>query len=200
MPTASDVRTITFRPATPNDCAHLVLLSDMATRRMISFLWGLAADAGQSSLEFGRDIILNDETHFLHHSNWRVAECRGLLVGAVSGYLLPPAADAPAPAVDLVAGLSELKAIAEGTWYIAAVALYPEFQGQGLGAALVAEAEAMARAAGQARVTLLVNSFNPRAEALYRKLGFGSWNTRPLPAFPGSEGPSELVLMVKDLM
>lgn len=199
MPSASHDRTITFRPAAPNDCAHLALLSDMATRRMISFLWGLAADAGQSAFELGRDIILNDETHFLHHSNWRVAECGGLLAGAVSGYLLPPAADAPAPAVDLVAGLSELKAIAEGTWYIAAIALYPEFQGQGLGAALVADAEAMARAAGQSRVTLLVNSVNPRAEALYRKLGFAEWDRRPLPAFPGSEGASELILMVKDL-
>lgn len=183
----------------PNDGPHLALLADMASRRMISFLWGLVAEAGQSAFEVGRHIILNEDSHFAHYSNWHVAEGRGLVVGAVGGYLLPPASEAPAPVVDAVVGLSELKAIAEGTWYISAAALYPEFRGQGLGATLIAEGEAMARAAGQSRVTLLVNSLNPWAQALYRRLGFADWDRRPLAAFPGSEGPSELILMVKEL-
>lgn len=200
MLSALEVRSITFRPAMPNDCPHLVLLSDMATRRMmISFLWGLAAAAGQSAFEFGRNIILNEKSHFLHHSNWQVAECYGLVAGAVGGYLLPPASDAPSAGIELVAGLNELKAMAEGTWYISAAALYPEFQGHGLGTVLIAEGEAMARAAGKSRVTLLVNNLNPRAHSLYRRLGFAEWDRRPLPAFPGGEGASDLILMVKDL-
>lgn len=199
MLTVPDVPPIAFRPATPDDCAHLVLLSDMATRRMISFLWGQSAAVGQSAFEFGRDIILNEESHFLHYTNWRVAEFGGRVAGAVGGYLLPPASAAPAGGVELVAGLNELKAIAEGTWYISAAALYPEFQGHGFGAALIAEGEAMARAAGKARVTLLVNSLNPRAHGLYRKVGFAEWDRRPFPGFPGGEGESELVLMVKNL-
>ena len=53
-----------FRAAQQNDCTHLALLADMATRRLTSHLWGLTANAGQSAFEVGRSIIRNDTKHF----------------------------------------------------------------------------------------------------------------------------------------
>lgn len=52
------------------------------------------------------------------------------------------------------------------------LAVRPEWQGLGIGTAIVAELEARAAAAGFAAVRLGVEHDNPRAGALYRRLGY----------------------------
>lgn len=191
--------TIAFRPATEEDCADLALLADMATRRLTSFLWGRAAAPGQSAFEIGRGIIRNDESHPSHFRNWRIAEHDGKVAGAVNGYVQPAPSVHTAAVPDVVEPLNELKAMAAGTWYLSAAALFPEHQGKGFGQALLAEAERLARRARNDRLTLMVGSFNPRAYRLYQKAGFQEWSRRPFLPFAGSDAPGEWILMVKDL-
>lgn len=190
---------VAFRSATQEDCAHLVLLADMATRRLTSFLWGLASAPGQSPFEVGRHIFRNDESHFTHLKNWRVAEQEGRVVGALNGYVVPEQSVPAASTLEVARPLAELKAMAAGTWYISAAAIYPEQQGKGFGKALLVEAERLARAARKDRLTLLVGSFNERAHRLYRQTGFKDWESRPFVPFPGSDEPGEWILMVKEL-
>lgn len=199
MPATPAPRPILFRPAVEADCADLVLLTDMATRRLTSFLWGLRAAPGQSPFAVGRDIIRNDAAHFTHFPNWRVAEHQGRLVGALNGYVIPEPIPPAAPVMDVLQPLNALKDMAAGTWYISAAAIYPEHQGLGFGKALLAEAGRLARAAGMDRLTLMVGSFNPGAYGLYRKTGFQEWDRRPFCPFPGSDAPGEWILMVRDL-
>lgn len=199
MPSKSTLGGLAFRPADQRDCAHLVLFADMATRRLTSFLWGHMAAPGQSSLEIGRNVIRNDETHFTHFRNWRIAEDGGKVVGALSGYVIPEPSGSPAPVPEAVKPLNELKAMAAGTWYISAIAIYPEHQGRGHGKSLLAEAEDIARAAGKNHVTLMVGSFNAKAYGLYQRAGFGEWDRRSFSTFPGSDEPGEWILMIKDL-
>lgn len=191
-------QSIAFRSATPEDCTHLVLLADMATRRLTSFLWGQMATPGQSAFEVGRNVIRNDESHFTHVKNWRVAEHLGRFVGALNSYVIPEPSG-PATAIEAVKPLNELKAVAAGTFYISSAAIYPEHQGKGFGKDLLTEAERIARAQHRDRLTLMVGSFNPRAYGLYQKAGFREWDRRPFTAFPGSDVPGEWILMVKDL-
>ena len=198
MTSTPTVTPINFRPATQADCADLVLFANMATRGLTSFLWGQMASPGRSAGEIGRDIIRNNESHFAHFRNWRVAEHQGQLVGALNGYIIPEVSG-PASTLEQVKPLNELKAMAAGTWYISAAAIYPEAQGKGFGKALLAEAESLARSVGNDRLTLMVGSFNPRAYGLYRKSGFTEWSRRPFSPFPGSDEPGEWILMVKDL-
>ena len=188
-----------FRSSTQEDCAHLVLLADMATRRLTSFLWGQMAAPGQSAFEVGRNIIHNDESHFTHFKNWRVAEHQGQFVGAMNGYVIPAPSGPAASIPEVTQPLNELKAMAAGTWYISAAAIYPEHQGKGFGKSLLTEAENIARSAGKDRLTLMVGSFNPRAYGLYQSAGFKDWDRRPFSPFPGSDDPGEWILMVKDL-
>lgn len=190
---------IDFRSATQEDCAYLVLFADMSTRRLTSFLWGQMASPGQSACEIGRNVIRNDEGHFTHFRNWRVAEHQGQIAGALNGYVIPEPSNSARPAPDVVAALNELKNMAVGTWYISAAAIYPEFQGQGFGKSLLAEAERLARSDGKGCLTLMVGSFNLKAYGLYRDSGFTDWSRRPFPPFPGSDEPGEWVLMVKDV-
>ncbi|MGD8340541.1 MAG: GNAT family N-acetyltransferase [Gammaproteobacteria bacterium] len=63
----------------------------------------------------------------------------------------------------------------------------PEYRGQGIGTALLDEAESRARAAGASRMTLEVRDSNRHAKRLYERYGFGPWSdptlfvTKPLP-------------------
>ena len=52
----------------------------------------------------------------------------------------------------------------------------PEFQGQGIGTALIHAADDLARARGYDIVVLGVGLDNPRARALYERLGYLDWN------------------------
>lgn len=198
MPSTPAADAVLFRTATPEDCAHLALFADMATRRLTSFLWGQAASPGQSSFEVGRNAILNDRSHYMYYANWRVAEHGGKLVGALNGYVIPEPTGSP-PALDVIKPLNALKDVAAGTWYIAVASIYPEHQGKGFGKALLTEAVSIARAAGNDRLTLMVGSFNERAYGLYEKSGFTEWERRPFTPFPGSDEPGEWILMAKGL-
>lgn len=195
----SDPSNLTFRPAGQHDAAHLVLFAEMATRRLTSHLWGHIAAPGQSSLEIGRNIIRNDEPHFTHFRNWRVAEDGGNVVGALNGYSIVESTSPSAPVPKAAVPLNELKALAIGTWYLSAIAVYPEHQGNGHGKALLMEAQSLAQAAGMNHLTLMVGSFNAKAFTLYQDFGFRERNRRPFITFPGSDEHGAWILMIKDL-
>jgi ribosomal protein S18 acetylase RimI-like enzyme len=61
---------------------------------------------------------------------------------------------------------------AEADGWIAQVGVIPQARGKDIGALLICEAVRRMRAAGEAVITLNVNINNPRAAALYRRLGF----------------------------
>jgi len=60
----------------------------------------------------------------------------------------------------------------EATGWIAQLGVVPAARGRDIGAALVGETVRRMRSAGEASITLNVNINNPRAAALYRRLGF----------------------------
>ncbi|MFI5020360.1 MAG: GNAT family N-acetyltransferase [Alphaproteobacteria bacterium] len=56
-------------------------------------------------------------------------------------------------------------------------AIAPEHRGQGLAAALLAAAECQAREHGCSAIRLEVRKDNPRAQAIYRKAGYGTFGS-----------------------
>lgn len=130
-----------IRSATPADSTELALVADMASRRLASFFWGKAAAAGQSAIEFGRDVIRNNTAHLAHFSHWRVALRGGQFVGAFNGHSLPPAEQQSRPDSPVALPPYELKQIAAGSWYLPALAVLPEHQGLGYARHLLDEAE-----------------------------------------------------------
>lgn len=59
------------------------------------------------------------------------------------------------------------------------IAVHPEWRGRGIGRALFAEIEAIAKARGACKVTLEVLSGNTPAKALYAGLGYGEYRLDP---------------------
>lgn len=192
---------VTFRTASMNDCSDPAILSDAATRRLSSFLWAASATVGQSPFEIGRGFIRTQADHFTHFARWQIAEVGGRTAGALNCCLLPaiagdgPLADIP----DVVRTLNELKAIAGGTWYITAAAVFPEYRNLGIGKALPSRAEAMAHEQGVEHLTLMVGSFNEGAQRLYRRFGFSEWDRRAFVPFPGSDHAGSWILMRKQV-
>ncbi|MGB3737651.1 MAG: GNAT family N-acetyltransferase [Ilumatobacter sp.] len=197
-----------LRDATPADASSLALLADAATRRLMSWRWDARTEPGQSGFEVGRTSILSDVDQLNHHSRWRVAERDGLINGAINSYLLesaPSFARSSAASSDrgdpdgVLAPLTELKAIAAGTWYVSIASVFPESRGQGVGRALLAEADRLASASAVDRVSLIVASFNPRAKLLYEDDGYGEAARCPFHPFPGSDPGGDWILMIKHL-
>lgn len=62
----------------------------------------------------------------------------------------------------------------EDTAYVHALSVDPEAQGQGIGTRLLRHAEQVARAEGLVRIALGVEDANPRARALYERLGYAA--------------------------
>jgi mycothiol synthase len=60
----------------------------------------------------------------------------------------------------------------EASGWIAQMGVVPPARGRDIGAALIGEAAARMRSAGETSITLNVNINNPHAAALYRRLGF----------------------------
>ncbi len=63
-------------------------------------------------------------------------------------------------------------AASDHVWHVTGLAVDPEFEGRGAGAALVEALVEEARARGGRRVTLRVFGPNARAQRLYERLGF----------------------------
>jgi len=80
-----------------------------------------------------------------------------------------------------------------GTWHLVAMWVSPEHRGQGMADQLVAAVCDLARARGAGQVALWVADANPRARAVYQRLGFRLSGERGIlrPAAPGQAALEE---------
>jgi len=68
--------------------------------------------------------------------------------------------------------LLELENLALRSWYVNAVACYPQHRGKGYGTRLLELAEQIAADTGLDRMSLIVDSGNRGARRLYERLGY----------------------------
>ena len=190
-----------FRPATVSDASDLAVLFDAASRRLISWVWGLEAKQGQSWFEVGRNVIRNNAASGGHFTNWQVAILDHQVAGGFCGFRIADPYDAgdltqvPPAIIPFI----ELAEVGKGTYYVSIACVYPEHRGKGVGTAMLDKAADLARAAKVRQMSLIVETFNPDAKRLYDRYGFRELARRRFIRFPGCEDEGDLVLMVKDL-
>ena len=80
------------------------------------------------------------------------------------------------------------------------LAVVPDGRGQGLGAALLNEAERQARANSCPGLALIVAATNLGAISVYKRAGYIERARRPFDLTAFGEEPTEAILMVKDLV
>jgi ribosomal protein S18 acetylase RimI-like enzyme len=84
-------------------------------------------------------------------------------------------------------------------YYLANMAVLPDFQGRGIGSALLARAEQRAQEAGLVKCSLIVDTENPEARRLYERFGYRVDLTKTYPG-PAKDAHAGYHRMVKDLI
>jgi ribosomal protein S18 acetylase RimI-like enzyme len=186
--------------ATVGLAPRLAYLINLAGEGLPEYLWSGMAEADESPLDVGSRRAARTEGGF-SYTNARVCMESGVLLGMIVAYRLPDACDVgdlagyPAPVRPLV----QLEARAPGSWYVNAVATYPEHRGRGVARALMADAAGRARAAGCEVMSLIVASGNAAALGLYDAIGYQVARTLPVVPYPGCPHGGEWVLMTHRL-
>ncbi len=177
---------LTFRPATPDDTPFAApLMYDIARRDLNALFTGLAARL--SPLDVVEKFYRAPGGMF----SWRNTELAlhdGLPAGLITAYsvaskngssawLVRAVRQLGAHALVLLAwrGVVVARALQHnpsGSWFIAFVGVDPTQQSLGIGSSLIERSVQRARASGCSCVELDVDVDNPRAQALYGRLGF----------------------------
>ena len=121
--------------------------------------------------------IAKSEDSLYSFKNALIAEVDGLPAGAICGYDGGELSKLKARTLEMVKEHTGLEAQVEeetqaGEFYIDSLGILPEYRGQGLGSKLLTAMCDHAHENGHSLVGLLVDYNNPKAEALYQKLGF----------------------------
>ena len=175
-----------FRPAVKGDAAALAVLVDIAGEGMPAYMWNTMKAPGQSLLEVGRERTQR-ETGGFSYKNATVAEVDGEIAGSLVGYRLDDPYDLGVldETPEIVRPLVKLEAKAPGSWYVNVLATFPEFRRKGIGARLLAIAEAKARAEDAPALSVTVASWNELAARLYASAGYSALAREPALPFPG---------------
>lgn len=200
---------IAFKPgaveitsARREDASDIAMLTDMASHGLAAHFWATSAERrpGVSLLEIGRERARRDEGDFSWRNAW-IARLDGQPAGLLLGYALTSEM-AEADLSDmprLVRPLLELERRASPSWYVNVLAVYPEYRGRGIGGLLLGHAISLARNAGAAEISLIVEDICAGARKLYREHGFVERETRRFEAFPAGPEAKEWILMMREL-
>ena len=161
-----------IRDARAEDAPDLARLIDQAGEGMPEYLWRQAAPDSADPFAYGAQRAAGGQGAFSYR-NARIAEIDGLTAGMILAYRLPDpyVLDRLEELPEVVRPLVLLESQAPGSWYVNAVACYPEYRGHGIGTALMADAADRALMAGADHLSLIVASGNTGAHAFYLRLG-----------------------------
>lgn len=176
--------TCLIRPAGQEDAAALAKLIDIAGEGIPSWFWRQQCTKGQTPLDIGTNRAQRATGGF-SYKNALIAETNGTPLGMVLSYAIYDApTDEPDDLPDPIAPFVALEKLSVETWYINALAVFPEHQGKGIGAELMTAAENRARTEGLDAVSIQVYGQNAGAARLYRRLGYAQTATSPVRSHP----------------
>lgn len=166
-----------LRPATRADCADIARLFLIASDGLAAYIWSQMDMPGLSLEEIGCRRYEREGVAFSYR-NCLIAEADGAVAGMLHAF---PMEQPDAPSVEsdpVLRPYSELEDY--GSLYISGVAVYPAWRSHGIGTRLLRAAEMRAKELGLTRLSLICFERNARAMTLYRHLGFGEIDRRPL--------------------
>lgn len=160
----------TLRPAERNEAAELAILIDIASHGFASWLWygGVLSKSAESAFEHGRNMLRQDSGL----GTWRDAVV-AVVDDEIAGLSVSYGIDASIGEIEakhpVLVPLLALQSRVIGHWFIDSLGVYRNHRGKGIGRALL---ENEFTRAGGAPVSLITESHNDKAQALYRMNGF----------------------------
>lgn len=185
-----------IRKAQASDAEHLVRFVNMASDNLSLYFWKRSVGPEGDPWAYGRERAARDAGNFSYSNAW-LAETDGEVAACLLGY----PADDPAPIDEgtppIFVPLLELEALAPGSWYLNVLATYETHRGKGLGSALLAQAEDIARSGGHKTISLIAEDTHLDALRLYQAKGYQEVARRPVVKGDWQVDASEWILFVK---
>lgn len=194
-----------IRDAEPGDAQALADVAIMAGHGVMQLLYeGLLPGKSVADAIIERR-ILNPES-FAAVGHWRVVtDGAGNFLGALNSFPHEVLMTAPDdPLLDEarwgpIAGLTELEALAGGSYYVNIIAVMPEHRGTGAGHGLMQEAEALARRQGFNRMALCTFDGDGKLLRFYQRQGYGVMDRRPIKPHPLIDATGNFLLMGREI-
>lgn len=186
-----------IREAQASDAAHLVRFINMAADDLPLHFWQKSVGEGGDPWAYGQERAKRETGSFSYRNAW-LAEIGGDVAACLLGYA---ADETPAP-IDpdtppIFVPLLELEAMAPGSWYLNVLATYDTYRGKGLGSALLAYAEDVARKGGHRSISLIAADTHQDALRLYTAKGYTEIARRPVVKGDWQVDASEWILFTK---
>ena len=170
----------TFRPARREDCAKIAALYSIASDGVANYIRRKLAGPGKEPLEVGERRYAREDTAFTYKS-CVLAERDGEVIGMLAAFPMEPGPAAGEPDEDVdpvLAPYGELER--PGSFYVCAMAVFPEHRGRGVGTRMLELAWEQARERGLEELSLIVFEQNAGAKRLYERHGFEEVDRRPV--------------------
>ena len=187
-----------LRRATKEDGRALAELTEFAGGGIPGYLWSQQAKEGQPPIEVGIERVSREDANFSYR-NAVVAEADDRVAAMMLVYRLPEEQDDTDldELPDLLRPLVELELRVPGSFYINALATYPEYRGLGLGTKLLEAAHILATEAGCEKLSLEVFNQNEAAVRLYEHHGFQAVARLAVEPHPSHPYEGDVVLMTR---
>jgi ribosomal protein S18 acetylase RimI-like enzyme len=203
------IQSTTFRAAALEDCRKIAELIRISSEGVSDYVWSTLTPEypGLSPIEIGTKRYANEQSLFSYR-NCVVAEQNHEVIGILLTF---PTETADKTANDLAAApqappvipeppeepdvLAPYSLEAPNTWYICALALFPEFRGQGIGTQFLSIAHQQAAAHHFSELSLLCFEQNTRARKLYERNGFKVVDRTAIVPHPLIHHTGDLLLM-----
>jgi ribosomal protein S18 acetylase RimI-like enzyme len=196
---------ILIRDAEAGDARALAEVCIMAGRGVMELFYeGLVPGKSVMDCVIARRIL--DRDSFATFRRWRIAtDASGHFLGALNS--LPHKALMNSPDDPLldearlrpIAGLLELEESAGDSYYVNIIAVYPQHRRSGAGAALMRDAEQLARALKFSRMSLCTFEDDPGLMGFYRRQGYETQARRAIEPHPAMPMSGHFVLMTREL-
>ncbi len=184
-----------IRPASKADSRKIAELYRIASDGVSDYIWTKLAEPGEDILDVGQRRYEREDTVFSYRSA-TVVERDGKIIAMLVSF--PMIIDKNYVEEDPV--LAPYSALEEpDSYYICAMAVFPEYRGQRIGHRLLRLAEDKARNNALTRLSLIVFERNEGAKRLYERNGYCERAREPVVPHPLIHHEGDAVLMVKDI-
>jgi ribosomal protein S18 acetylase RimI-like enzyme len=186
-----------IRQADIGDALHVAAIIDIAGHGIDLDRWMQARDSDHSVLAAARRLVLEDLELPYHYTRAHMLELDGRVAGGMVGGLIAEESRAQELLPRYIEPLVTLENRVSGYWNVLAIAIYPEFRGQGLASQLLDHAVQLATQSRARGLSIVVENTNTAAVALYTKKGFEKAESLPWTGYGGRVGPANWLMLTK---
>ncbi|HVY54343.1 MAG TPA: GNAT family N-acetyltransferase [Thermodesulfobacteriota bacterium] len=197
--TESFLDKVTFRPAKKDECRTIARLYSMSSDGVADYLWTTLAGEGEDVLNVGERRYSREDTPFSYR-NCVIAKSGGEVAGMIAAFpMTAPEEKVTQPEPDpVLAPYGRLECY--NSYYIAGMAVFPEYRGQGIGTKFLEIASEKALSLGLPQLSLIVFEQNEGAKRLYERHGFYEIAREAVAPHELIHYTGYALLMVKDIV